>query len=69
MTRAEWHVIDGKGKIGHHRKAYHFMFQTNGEDRKKWRRGAITIAEARERLGLKLRRTRAKDRWFLDLGD
>ena len=67
-TRAEWHVIDGKGKIQHHRKPYHFMFQTNGDDRKKWKRGAITIAEARKRLGLKLQRTRAKDRWFLDLG-
>jgi hypothetical protein len=55
-TQSERHVVDGRGRMQHRRKPYHFKHQMK-----------ITMAEAREKLGLRLQRARGKDRWFIAL--
>lgn len=64
---AEWHVEDAAGKRRHRRVAYNLMKRENK------RRTAnappqMTLAEARQALGLRRVKTVPKDRWFLDLG-
>jgi hypothetical protein len=71
-TNAEWHVSDSNGQKLHRRVAYRHKERVNaakyGTDKKGWPASAMTMAEAREKLGLRRQRTLAKDRWFIDLG-
>ena len=57
-TAAEPHVIDKRGRLRSRRMPYHHA-----------KRNGITLAEARQRLGLRVRSTVRRDRWFLDLGE
>lgn len=57
-TNAETHAIDKDGTIRHRR--YYFRYA---------RRKDISVAQAREELGLKLVKTLPKDRWFLPLNN
>jgi hypothetical protein len=67
-TNAERHAADANGRNVHRRVAYRLMFRSNGSDREKWDSGAMTIADARAKMGLRPRKTFPKDRWFIDLG-
>lgn len=55
-TQEEIHCVDAAGERVHRRRAYRFA---RGND--------LTIAQAREALGLRTVRTARKDRWLLDL--
>jgi len=57
-TNAETHCIDQDGTVRHRR--YYFRYA---------RRKAISVAEARRELGLRLVKTLPKDRWFLPLNN
>jgi hypothetical protein len=57
-TAAEPHVIDQRGRLRSRRMPYHHA-----------KRNGITLAEARQQLGLRVRSTVRRDRWFLDLGE
>ena len=54
MTQAEFHTIGEDGEVRHRRFAYRYA-----------RRNGVSIAEARDVLGLRRIRTVPKDRWFL----
>ena len=56
MTNAEWHSIDEEGEVRHRRFAFRMA-----------RRNGITIAKARQDLGLKPIKTAPKHRWVLRL--
>lgn len=53
QTNPENHVVDTSGVIRHRRYAFRHA-----------RRNGISIAEAREEIGLEIQRTPPKDRWF-----
>ena len=57
-TNAETHAIENDGTIRHRR--YYFRYA---------RRKGISVAQARDELGLKLVKTLPKDRWFLSLNN
>lgn len=56
QTQAEWHVVLPDGSTGHRRMAYRHA-----------RRHGISIAAARDALGLRRVKTQPKDRWVLAL--
>ena len=53
QTNPENHVVDMSGEIRHRRYAFRYA-----------RRNGISIAKARQELGLKIQKTAPKDRWF-----
>jgi len=53
-TSEEWHVVDTEGNLRHRRYAYRYA-----------RRNGVSIAEARQELGLERTPTPPKDRWVL----
>jgi hypothetical protein len=55
-TNAETHTVDSNGVIRHRR--YYFRYAE---------RNNVTVKQAREELGLELKKTLPKDRWFIKL--
>ena len=58
LTNPEWHLVDANGMKRHRRYAF-----------RKSRRAGITIAEAREQLGVQRVKTLPKHRWVLSTKD
>jgi hypothetical protein len=80
---AVWHVVDKNGVQHHRRVAYRYKerhntkkfagwLKRNGWSRKppyeKWPAGAMTMTEARAKLGFTPVATESKDRWLLTIG-
>lgn len=58
FTNPEWHLIGEDGEMRHRRYAFRMA-----------RRNGITVAEARNQLGMKRVKTEPKHRWFLGIVD
>jgi hypothetical protein len=56
QTNAETHAIDEKGETRHRRLYFRYA-----------RRNNVTVAAARDTLGLTLIKTKPKDRWFIKI--
>jgi len=54
QTNQEYHAVDQKGNLRHRRQYYRYARSRN-----------LTMKQARDKLGLRMQKTSAKDRWFI----